>query len=317
MLPNLSITIRSEANSGDGSMSPGNPMKRAFTLIELLVVIAIIAILAAILFPVFAQAKTAAKKSTSLSNAKQQGLAQFMYMGDYDDAFISSWARGFPGDASFWVQPYMKNLQIIMEPNKTVSTASLAELCRDDAYGSYEMWAGGRDNPTGETYVWGFGINKGTAWMDGTGIQNESFSPPNRGEQIQTTIGGKPVTVTVWSGHKGRGGSSVVNPAETFFMANSGELPRMSMQLEAMVPPNTPGATNSPCFNASHAGIPYAGGNTYLFADGHVKWEQYIKTPTRAGSPGGGLPQVSTNPCRYNADRDPSENFENCKNGWN
>jgi len=50
-------------------------MKRAFTLIELLVVIAIIAILAAILFPVFAQAKEAAKKTNALSNAKQQGLA--------------------------------------------------------------------------------------------------------------------------------------------------------------------------------------------------------------------------------------------------
>ncbi|HRK20725.1 MAG TPA: prepilin-type N-terminal cleavage/methylation domain-containing protein, partial [Fimbriimonadaceae bacterium] len=59
--------------------------KSAFTLIELLVVIAIIAILAAILFPVFAQAKAAAKKSSSISNAKQITLAGLMYSGDYDD----------------------------------------------------------------------------------------------------------------------------------------------------------------------------------------------------------------------------------------
>ena len=59
--------------------------RRAFTLIELLVVIAIIAILAAILFPVFAQAKVAAKKAVSLSNVKQQGLAIVMYGGDTDD----------------------------------------------------------------------------------------------------------------------------------------------------------------------------------------------------------------------------------------
>jgi len=60
-------------------------MKKAFTLIELLVVIAIIAILAAILFPVFAQAKASAKNSTSLSNIKQIGLAQHMYFADNDD----------------------------------------------------------------------------------------------------------------------------------------------------------------------------------------------------------------------------------------
>jgi prepilin-type N-terminal cleavage/methylation domain-containing protein len=60
-------------------------MKRAFTLIELLVVIAIIAILAAILFPVFAKAKEAAKKTHCISNTKQTCLAALMYAGDYDD----------------------------------------------------------------------------------------------------------------------------------------------------------------------------------------------------------------------------------------
>mgnify|MGYP001593300041 CR=1 FL=1 len=60
-------------------------MKRAFTLIELLVVIAIIAILAAILFPVFAKAKEAAKKTHCISNTKQTALACLMYAGDYDD----------------------------------------------------------------------------------------------------------------------------------------------------------------------------------------------------------------------------------------
>jgi prepilin-type N-terminal cleavage/methylation domain-containing protein len=59
--------------------------RTAFTLIELLVVIAIIAILAAILFPVFAQAKESAKKSTCLSNAKQLGTATYLYFGDNDD----------------------------------------------------------------------------------------------------------------------------------------------------------------------------------------------------------------------------------------
>jgi prepilin-type N-terminal cleavage/methylation domain-containing protein len=62
-------------------------MKKAFTLIELLVVIAIIAILAAILFPVFAQAKMAAKKAATISNQKQISLGIMMYSGDYDDIY--------------------------------------------------------------------------------------------------------------------------------------------------------------------------------------------------------------------------------------
>ena len=58
-----------------------------FTLIELLVVIAIIAILAAILFPVFAQAREAARKASCISNANQIGKATMMYVQDYDEAF--------------------------------------------------------------------------------------------------------------------------------------------------------------------------------------------------------------------------------------
>lgn len=64
------------------------PLKRAFTLIELLVVIAIIAILAAILFPVFAQAKLAAKKTAGLNQVKQIGLAVNIYLADYDDVLM-------------------------------------------------------------------------------------------------------------------------------------------------------------------------------------------------------------------------------------
>jgi prepilin-type N-terminal cleavage/methylation domain-containing protein len=68
-------------------------MKRGFTLIELLVVIAIIAILAAILFPVFAQAKEAAKRTSCLSNSNQLGKAMLMYMGDNDDRVCLSMYR--------------------------------------------------------------------------------------------------------------------------------------------------------------------------------------------------------------------------------
>ena len=64
------------------------PRFGAFTLIELLVVIAIIAILAAILFPVFAQARESARKTTCLSNLKQLGLGMIMYSTDYDEQAV-------------------------------------------------------------------------------------------------------------------------------------------------------------------------------------------------------------------------------------
>ena len=82
--------------------------QRAFTLIELLVVIAIIAILAAILFPVFAQAKAAAKKTADLSNMKQTGTANLIYSGDSDDVFVANgeamFIRGTPDGET--LQPY-------------------------------------------------------------------------------------------------------------------------------------------------------------------------------------------------------------------
>lgn len=97
-----------------------NPNKRTgFTLIELLVVIAIIAILAAILFPVFAQAKVAAKSAATISNTKQFALAFIMYSGDYDDWTVLHETPG--GDATNEVYllqrlyPYMKNSDIVWD----------------------------------------------------------------------------------------------------------------------------------------------------------------------------------------------------------
>jgi prepilin-type N-terminal cleavage/methylation domain-containing protein len=99
--------------------------KRGFTLIELLVVIAIIAILAAILFPVFAQARESARQTTCLSNNKQIGLSVAMYMQDYDNTFPSQPADGLLTVAdggkvpTYYDEllPYQKNQQIWICPS--------------------------------------------------------------------------------------------------------------------------------------------------------------------------------------------------------
>src|SRR5437870_2702451 len=82
--------------------------QRAFTLIELLVVIAIIAILAAILFPVFAQARDKARQSSCLSNARQIGLAITMYVQDYDETFYwqKAWDEVVDVGGGFWGPSY-------------------------------------------------------------------------------------------------------------------------------------------------------------------------------------------------------------------
>src|SRR4051795_7344224 len=86
--------------------------RRGFTLIELLVVIAIIAILAAILFPVFAQAREKARTASCLNNQKQIALAIMQYTQDYDETFPSVDS----GVLTLNIQPYVKNLDVYKCP---------------------------------------------------------------------------------------------------------------------------------------------------------------------------------------------------------
>jgi len=125
----------------------GTLRRRGFTLIELLVVIAIIAILAAILFPVFAQARESARSTACLSNMKQLGLSLRMYGQDYDETYpnIRLWSpdSGDLNKGLIWknvVQPYIKNKDLFRCPSNPYSTAGAGNLATANPNGQGEGW---------------------------------------------------------------------------------------------------------------------------------------------------------------------------------
>ncbi len=165
-------------------------LKRAFTLIELLVVIAIIAILAAILFPVFAQAKDAAKKTQSLSNVKQIGLTSIMYAGDSDDVvpLAIEWNTW-----SIWtdrIQPYSKNWNILWSP------AGGPRMIKSWMQPQFDWWANWR-------YFTQYGYN--ASYMNRANGQCSDI-------QIAGNAFGPPISAT-----------SAAAPAETIMFTETGQ----------------------------------------------------------------------------------------------
>ena len=168
--------------------------KSGFTLIELLVVIAIIAILAAILFPVFAQAKEKARQAACLSNTKQIGLSQMMYAQDYDDTFtVDAWngwskpegpyaacSRDNPWiRAEFKLSSYVKStaiFQCLSSNQSPVTWSNSKGTCRWRSWGFPDFMCNKGDESTGKPLSYGW-----SAWVffgvDGSGVGNCTIAP--------------------------------------------------------------------------------------------------------------------------------------------
>jgi len=211
-------------------------LRNAFTLIELLVVIAIIAILAAILFPVFAQAKTAAKKTTVLSNMKQVGLAQLMYNNDNDDNF-----NNIAHDWTFYLYPYTKSEALFLDPSRNDADGGCNASNLADANSDH-------DEP-GCKYV-GFGYNWGPVLRRGGGlVQRQQPDPNSPGNFVLP----------------GLNAGQIVTPAEMITYVLSRDTPRIT---------GTPGFLLCTYPGFTNSGLPYAGQYPFAYADGHAKSNQ-------------------------------------------
>jgi prepilin-type N-terminal cleavage/methylation domain-containing protein/prepilin-type processing-associated H-X9-DG protein len=214
--------------------------KRAFTLIELLVVIAIIAILAAILFPVFAQAREKARGISCLSNLKQGGLAYAMYTQDYDETTPCQVTPVTQRDANnyfavaggYWyilLQPYVKNWNMFLCPDRTGTTTS-------------------KSNPAGLATgaktgrMMGYGYNDG--WISDSGYGMV---------QTQNALGQR----------LGRSIASIGTPADCVAFGDTYDTPGYSIAMD-----NIFSGGDGPQRTSS---IRHTANLNYCFVDGHAK----------------------------------------------
>lgn len=250
------------------------PVRFAFTLIELLVVIAIIAILAAILFPVFAQARESARKTACLSNTKQLGTAVMMYVQDYDEMYpCNSWdgenvyigttANDIGKDtksATQWpwrIMPYLKNRNVFVcasDPARGKSGWTGYSTTQDDFWGVPTPISYGHNQ-----MVFGYGN------APGHGIEDWARDTP-------------PSSI-----------ASIPSPASTYMMADYG-----SGYMETWWINNLRAANHTLVYNEKAPGggatkdntepwksrfksdnsKRHQGGQNITYADGHAKWRR-------------------------------------------
>ena len=241
-----------------------------FTLIELLVVIAIIAILAAILFPVFAQAKEAAKRTQCLSNMKQAGTAMNLYVSDSDDVAPSVVHLGGGADNDFYaiLQPYVKNLDMFYCPDRKEWSMPTGDDCSGQSFNTKQQCIG---------YGFNWGITSGTRTaMVGTRIKfSGGYTEP-----------GIPL-------------SSVVYSSQVFVYGDTGDNPRYTICPNYIVQYYTNTKSNNQLRHGGHFNMNYL--------DGHAK-AVFFKAGFDTGGNLWGFPKNPTDQLGYCADPDSTNN---------
>jgi prepilin-type N-terminal cleavage/methylation domain-containing protein len=248
---------------------------RGFTLIELLVVIAIIAILAAILFPVFAQAREKARAISCLSNAKQVGTAIMMYAQDYDETIVPWFNRTgiarneYRDDLVSWVQlcqPYIKNGTPTRPTTTTFNNVQPNGMFKCPSFNV-------------STYL----ESADKADCDGDGTPGSSG--------LQTWVPAKLYHANYGIGFGVQGGNCKKEDPYYFFAGS--DVRRSTMSLAQVVRPaetvevtdGFTGIIQSGGFGTTmgcEAANSHSGGGNHIFLDGHAKWiarnsERYLE----------------------------------------
>ena len=231
--------------------------RSGFTLIELLVVIAIIAILAAILFPVFAQARAKARQTVCVSGSRQMGMAFNMYIQDNNEV-TPSLNQSKSGTTVWDVQqdilPYVKNAAVFYCPER------LQKGCRVRG-GLVQAGAPGDDSAI--TCV-GYGYN----WGPQQNFVDKDQQGGLLGDVIDTSTKTPPPSVPQLV-FPGKSLAQIISSAETFAFGDTNDLPFYTICMTTILSYNKPGASGSA--PRSNSALPHHGLFSMTYCDGHTK----------------------------------------------
>jgi prepilin-type processing-associated H-X9-DG protein/prepilin-type N-terminal cleavage/methylation domain-containing protein len=274
---------------------------RGFTLMELFTVMVVVALLGAILFPVFARARDKARQATCLSNLKQLGMAHQMYWHDYDETTVTSWSFGFPGEFSWYVQPYIRNYKILLCPSYRASAEEFGAFCNPN------YLPGHIDNPTYEPMMWGYGYNTGHQWINDTGLTR--MADYRLSGEYQVQVEGRNYTARYRDVPiLGIKTSDMAAPNRLLLLGDSSDTVVLGLGRHYQRP-ILPG--DNACEQLRKAGWPrHNSGGNYVYADGHAAWHPYNPAILADGDP-----SVVPDVCAYFRDFDGTNNPGRCKNG--